>query len=87
MAKPKDHVQMALNAAEAFAKDGKLDSQELAGIIEISERDGIIDHDEIRVLRSIITRIEPGELSESMRGQLQEILKKVSKPQRTDSPA
>ena len=59
MTDAKDHIEMALRSAEGFANDGKLDASELQEILDIAERDKLIDHDEIRVLRNIISRIDP----------------------------
>ncbi len=76
----KDHIQMALKSIEGFANNGKLDANELQEIIDIAERDGVIDQDEIRVFRSIISRIDPSEVDDEMRQKLTEILTKVAKP-------
>ena len=75
-----DHIQMALKSIEGFANNGKLDADELQEIIDIAERDGVIDQDEIRVFRSIISRIDPSEVDDAMRQKLTEILTKVAKP-------
>ena len=77
MTNAKDHIQMALKSIEGFANDGKLNAKELEDIISIAERDGVIDQDEIRVFRNIISRIDPSEVDEAMRAKLTEILKKV----------
>lgn len=78
MTEPKDHIEMALKSIQAFSNNGKLDAQELEEIIKIAERDGVIDQNEIRVFRSIISRIDPGEVDASMRRTLSEILEKVN---------
>ena len=75
-----DHIQMALKSIEGFANNDKLDADELQEIIDIAERDGVIDQDEIRVFRSIISRIDPSEVDDEMRQKLTEILTKVAKP-------
>jgi hypothetical protein len=74
----KPHIQMALKSIEAFANGGKLDAKELQEILEIAERDGVIDQDEIRVFRNIISRIDPAEVDDEMRKKLTEILNKVT---------
>src|SRR5690606_29306041 len=61
-----------------FTDDGRLDAEELGSIVRIAERDGVIDENEIRVLRNIISRIKPDEVDESMRRRLQEIDRKIS---------
>ena len=78
MTDAKDHIEMALRSAEGFANDGKLDASELQEILDIAERDKLIDHDEIRVLRNIISRIDPSEVDDAMRAKLAEILEKVN---------
>ena len=78
MTNAKDHIQMALKSIEGFANGGKLNAKELEDIISIAERDGVIDQDEIRVFRNIISRIDPSEVDEAMRAKLTEILKKVN---------
>ena len=69
---------MALKSIEVFANNGKLDAEELDEITIIAERDGVIDQDEIRVLRSIISRIDPSEVDVAMRQKLTEILERVN---------
>jgi len=78
MTDAKDHIQMALKSIEGFANGGQLDAKELEEIIQIAERDGVIDQDEIRVLRNIISRIDPSEVDDAMRTKLADILKKVN---------
>jgi len=73
-----DHIEMALKSIEGFANNGKLDASELQEIIDIAERDGVIDQDEIRVFRNIISRIDPAEVDDAMRQKLTEILTKVT---------
>jgi len=78
MTDPKDHIQMALKSVEAFANGGQIDADEMEGIIQIAERDDVIDQEEIRVLRNIISRIDPSEVDDAMRAKLSEILEKVT---------
>ena len=78
MTNANDHIQMALKSVEGFANGGKLDAKELDEIIKIAERDGVIDQDEIRVFRSIVSRIDPSEVDDAMRAKLSEILEKVN---------
>ena len=61
-----------------FTNDGKLDAQELGKILAIAERDGVIDQNEIRVLRNIIARIKPHEVDDAMRAQLQAVSDKIN---------
>ncbi len=75
----KDHLEMALKSIEAFQNGGQLSAQELSQIIAIAERDGVIDQDEIRVLRSIIGRIDPSEVNTELRTVMQSLSEKISK--------
>lgn len=68
---------MSFRSIECFANDGKLDSVELGKILDIAERDGEIDLNEIRVLRNIISRIKPNEVNESMKLMLQKVSDKI----------
>ncbi len=78
MSDAKDYIEMVLKAAEGFADGAKLDAEKLDEIIEIAERDGVIDSDEIRVLRSIVSRLNPSELDFEMRSKLAELVEKIS---------
>ncbi len=73
----KDHLEMSFRSIECFANDGKLDAEELGKIVEIAERDGEIDRNEIRVLRNIISKIRPHEIDSSMKAKLEDIRKMV----------
>lgn len=79
MSNTKDYIEMALKSAEGFRRGGKLNARELGGILEIAERDGIIDINEIRVLRNIISRIDSSEVDDAMRQKMAELLEKISK--------
>lgn len=78
MTDPKDYIEMSIRASEFFSNDGKLDAKEMGQLIAIAERDGVIDDDEIRVLRNIISRINPDEVDDAMKAKLVEILEKVN---------
>jgi hypothetical protein len=78
MSKPKDYIEMSIRASEFFSNDGKFDAKEMGELIAIAERDGVIDQDEIRVLRNIISRINPNEVDNAMKAKLAEILEKVT---------
>ena len=77
MSGSRDYLEMSFRAIECFANDGKLDANELGKIIDIAERDGEIDQNEIRVLRGIIARIKPSEIDEAMRERLQYLLERM----------
>jgi uncharacterized membrane protein YebE (DUF533 family) len=77
MSESRDYLEMSFRSIECFSNDGKLDAKELASILAIAERDGNIDQNEIRVLRNIISKIEPHEVDEEMQGMLKKISAKI----------
>lgn len=77
MSESKDFLEMSFRSIQCFTDDGKLDDSELGKIVEIAERDGVIDENEIRVLTNIISRITPEEVDEAMREKLSEISEKI----------
>lgn len=77
MSEPRDYLEMSFRSIQCFANDGRLDVQELSSLLQIAERDGVIDDNEIRVLKNIIARIKPEELDQAMRDKLAEVAKKV----------
>ena len=81
MTESRDHLEMIFRSIECFGNNGKLDADELGKIFEIAERDKIIDQNEIRVLRNIISRIDPSEVDGPMRRKLAEISEKINATQ------
>ena len=77
MSTRRDHIQIAFESIQCFANDGKLDAEELGKLVAIAERDGVFDPDEVRVLSSIIKRIQPQEVDEVMRQRLDELSQKL----------
>ncbi len=78
MRESRDYLEMSFRSIQCFSNDGKLDAEELGKIMAIAERDGVIDQNEIRVLRSIISKIQPAEVDEAMKLRLAEISRKIS---------
>jgi len=78
MTEARDYLEMSFQTIQCFSNDGRLDSHELGKILAIAEKDGVIDQNEIRVLRNIISRIKPYELDEALRKKMMEISEKVS---------
>jgi len=74
----RDYLEMSFRSIECFSNDGKLDAEELGKILAIAERDGEIDHNEIRVLRNIIARLTPEELDDDMQAMLQRVHDKIN---------
>lgn len=77
MSESKDYLEMSFRCIECFSNDGKLDANGLGNILQIAEKDGFIDQNEIRVLRNIISKIKPEEVDEDMRAKLEEIRVKI----------
>lgn len=77
MSEGRDYLEMSFHSIQCFSNDGKLDAGELGKILAIAEKDGVIDQNEIRVLRNIIARIKPHEVDDAMKQKLAEISAKV----------
>ncbi|XZG71429.1 hypothetical protein ACTSKR_06110 [Chitinibacteraceae bacterium HSL-7] len=70
---------MSFRSINCFANDGKLSAQELEQILAIADRDGVMDQNEIRVLRSIISKVQPSEVDDAMKAMLQKVSDKISR--------
>ena len=77
MTEARDYLEMSFQSIQCFSNDGKLDAYELGKILAIAEKDGVIDQNEIRVLRNIISRIKPHEVDDAMRKKLMEVSDKI----------
>ncbi|RMH94209.1 hypothetical protein EBB59_03375 [Lysobacter pythonis] len=77
MKESRDYVDLSLHAVECFLNGGGIDEHEWQALIDIAERDGLIDANEIRVLENLIARGRPDELSPAVRGKLAEIKAKL----------
>ena len=62
----RDYLEMAYRSIECFANDGTLKADELKQIVDIALRDGVVDENEKRVLRSIFAKLNPQELTPEM---------------------
>ena len=78
MVQSRDYLEMSFRSIECFTNDGRIDAYELGKILDIAEKDGEVDQDEIRVLRGIISRIRPDEVDEPLRQKLEEISLKIN---------
>lgn len=77
MSEPRDYLEMSFRSIQCFSNDGRLDVQELGALLTIAERDGVIDDNEIRVLKKIIAHIKPEEIDPAMRDKIAEVAKKI----------
>ena len=67
----RDYLEMTFRSINCFSDDGKLDVNELDSLVDIAMRDGEIDDNEKRVLRNIIERLTPAELTADMQARVQ----------------
>ncbi|WP_296271677.1 hypothetical protein [Pseudomonas sp. UBA6323] len=77
MSEPRDYLEMSFRSIQCFSNDGRLDVQELGELLTIAERDGVIDDNEIRVLKKIIAHLKPEEIDPAMRDKIAEVAKKI----------
>jgi hypothetical protein len=78
MTEARDYLELSFRSIQCFANDGTLDANELGKLIELAERDGVIDQNEIRVLRNIVAKIKPHEVDAAMKQKLQELSDKIN---------
>jgi len=77
MSEPRDYLEMTFRSIQCFSNDGRLDAQELKALLEIAERDGEIDDNEVRVLRKIIAQVRPEEIDSALRDKIAIVEKKI----------
>ncbi|GAB1267823.1 hypothetical protein NBRC116493_10760 [Aurantivibrio infirmus] len=73
MTEGNDYLEMTFRSIDCFANDGRLDVDELNQILDIALRDGMVDENEKRVLRNIISRLTTKDLTASMKVRVGEI--------------
>jgi hypothetical protein len=78
MTEARDYLELTFRSIQCFANDGKLDANELGKLVALAERDGVIDQNEIRVLRNIVAKIKPYEVDAAMKQKLQELSDKIN---------
>lgn len=66
MAESRDYLEMAFRSIQCFSNDGVFDPAELKKIVAIAQRDGVVDDNEKRILRSIIAKLTPADLTAEM---------------------
>lgn len=69
----RDYLEMAYHSIVCFANDGTLQVSELNEIMTIALRDGVVDDNEKRVLRSIFAKLNPSELTPEMVARIAQI--------------
>lgn len=81
MKESRDYLELSFRSVSCFGNDGRLDAAELDELIGIAERDGKIDANETRVLKSIIDRIRPDEIDAAMKARLEALSAKLRQNQ------
>jgi hypothetical protein len=69
----RDYLEMAYHSITCFGNDGVLRPAELDQIVAIALKDGVVDENEKRVLRSIFAKLNPAELTPEMLGRIAQI--------------
>ena len=77
MSESRDYLEMTFRSTQCFSNDGRLDAQELKSLLEIAERDGVIDDNEVRVLRKIIAQVRPEEIDAVLRDKIAIVEQKI----------
>jgi DnaJ-domain-containing protein 1 len=74
----RDYLEMSFQSINCFSDDGKLDAVELRKIFNIALRDGVVDQNELRVLRQIIAKLKPEELNAEMLEMIESIKNEIA---------
>ncbi|MCZ4306047.1 hypothetical protein O4G98_15035 [Zoogloeaceae bacterium G21618-S1] len=69
----RDYLELAFRSIECFSNDGKLDVRELQKLVDVVLRDGLVDDNEKRVLRSILRRLTTAELTPEMLARIESV--------------
>ena len=69
----RDYLELTFRSINCFADDGKLDADELEGLLQIAKRDGVIDDNEKRVLARILSKIREEEIDPKLAEKIAEI--------------
>ncbi len=76
MSESRDYLELTFKSINCFADDGKLDVDELNGLVDVALRDGVVDENEKRVLSNIISRLNDKDLDQTMIQRVSEIKSK-----------
>lgn len=69
----RDYLEMSFRSIRLFADDGSFCPANLREIVDIALRDGIVDGNEKRVLQGILGRLQPQELTQELKAQLERL--------------
>ncbi len=68
----RDYLELTFRSIDCFA-DGKLDAKELNDLMFIAKRDGVIDDNEKRVLKNIVSRVRANEIDAALAEKMKEL--------------
>ena len=77
MKENRDYLEMAWRSIECFSNDGTLRVDELQRLLDIALKDGVVDDNEKRILRSIVGKLNPAELTAEMQARLADVRRHV----------
>jgi len=69
-------IEITYGAIGVFADDGTMDLGELNFLLGLALKDGVIDDDEKRVLRSIFSKVTQGQVSPAVWARIKEVREK-----------
>lgn len=73
MVEPKSYIEIAYSSIKCFAHDGSLDTGELNYLLGLAMRDGVIDVDEKRVLKNILSKVNQADVASWVWDRIQEV--------------
>ncbi len=73
MNESRDYLEMTFHSINCFSDDGRLDISELNKIVDIALKDGVVDENEKRVLKNIISRLSHEELHGEMKDRIEQL--------------
>jgi hypothetical protein len=66
MSESRDYLELTFRSINCFADDGRIDADELKKLYAIAEKDGVVDDNEKRVLKNIISRVKESEMDTAL---------------------
>ncbi len=73
MTESRDYLELAFRSIECFNNDGQLLPDELDRLLQVVLRDGVVDENERRILRKIISRLTGHELTPAMLAEIAKV--------------
>ena len=69
----RSHIELAYASFAVFADDGKIDEDELAFLLTLALRDGVVTEAEKNVLRGVFNRMLEGDVSAKVWSKVQSL--------------